>query len=71
MYAVAPAALRGPGESDGGVQDDSNAEGESRKDGEVDRVQPYVDFGAFYRQVELHGEEHVYGWDKSAVDAAT
>lgn len=71
MNAVAPAALRGPGESDAGVQDDSNAEGESRKDGEVDRVQPYVDFGPFYRQVELHGEEYVYGWDKSAVDAAT
>lgn len=71
MYAVAPAALREPGESDGGVQDDSNAEGESRKDGEVDRVQPYVDFGPFYRQVELHGEEYVYGWDKSAIDAAT
>lgn len=71
MYAVGPAALSGQGESDGGAQDNNDAEGESQKDGEVDRVQPYVDFTPIFRQVELLGEEHVYGWDKSVVDAAT
>lgn len=70
MNAVGPGVLRGQGESAAGVED-NNAEAESQKDGEVVRVQAYVDFGPFFRLVDEYGEEHVYGWDKSAVDAAT
>lgn len=44
--------------------------GESRKDGEETRVQPYVDFTDFYRQVAEYGEEYVYGWDKEKTEAA-
>lgn len=69
MNAVGPGVLRGQGESAAGVED--NAEAESQKDGEVVRVQAYVDFEPFLRLVQEYGEEHVYGWDKSAVDAAT
>lgn len=38
-------------------------EGESKKDGEDNRVEPYVDFSDFNRQLEEYGEDYVYGWD--------
>lgn len=38
-------------------------EGESKEDGEVEKVLPYVDFSDFYRQVAELGEDYVYGWD--------
>ena len=45
-------------------------EGESKKDGEDVRVEPYVDFSDFYRQVAEYGEDYVYGWDKNETEAA-
>lgn len=41
-----------------------SGEGQS-KDGEDTRVEPYVDFSDFFRQVDEYGEDHVYGWDKA------
>ena len=43
----------------------TSGEGQSKDDGEEIRVEPYVDFSDFYRQVDELGENHVYGWDKS------
>lgn len=33
------------------------------------RVEPYVDFTYFYRQVAELGEDYVYGWDKESTEA--
>lgn len=34
------------------------------------RVESYVDFTYFYRQVAEFGEDHVYGWDKENTETA-
>ena len=45
---------------------ETSAEGQSKENGEDTRVDPYVDFSDFFRQVHEQGEDYVYGWDKAS-----
>ena len=51
-----------------------NSEGASESEGKDDRdenrVDPYVDFTDFFRQVAEFGEDFVYGFDKDITQAA-
>ena len=62
------AAVRQQGAGVSGEETQEN-EGGSKKGGEDVRVQPYVNFSDFYRQVDQYGEAFVYGWDKDMTEA--
>ena len=65
------AAAREQGAGLSGEETQEN-ESESMKDGEDNRVEPYVDFSDFNRQLKECGEDYVYGWDNlDKTEAAT
>lgn len=66
----AEAGAAGVQRSSEGSEEAGEDNGEDKQDNEDIRVEPYVDFTDFYRQVAELGEDVVYGWDKEKTEAA-
>ncbi|XP_068673568.1 TGF-beta-activated kinase 1 and MAP3K7-binding protein 1-like isoform X2 [Montipora foliosa] len=69
MSILGPGAFGKQETTPGGVEV-GQTEGDGKKHGEDVRVEPYVNFADFFRQVAEFGEDHVYGWDKNTAETA-
>ena len=69
---TAPAEPGAVSEQQGaGIREEEEGEDEGQQERDNNRVEPYVDFTDFYRQIAELGEDYVYGWDKDKTEAAT
>ena len=60
-----PVAAAGQGT---GISGETAAENKCNDERDDIRVEPYVDFTDFYRQVAEYGENYVYGWDRESTE---